>query len=137
MATSCSARLSRLIVCTLDLSTKSIAPSSSARSVTSAPSWVSDDSSSTGSGCSAMSRSSVSSPPSRGILTSSVTTSGWSSRAIRSPSSPSAAIPTTSMSATAASIRVTALRTNAESSMTSTRIRRRSLTPAPPPASGR
>ena len=126
-----------LIGCTEDLSTKSIAPSSRPRRVTSAPSWVSVDISSTGSGCSAISRSSVSSPPSRGILMSSVTTSGRSALALRRPSSPSAAVPTTWMSLLVASIRSTARRTNAESSTTSTRILEPDVIPLPPPASGR
>ncbi len=131
---SSSARLSMLIGSTEDLSTNSIAPSSSPRSVVSAPSCVSVDISSTGTGCSAISRSSVSSPPSFGMRTSSVTTSGRSSRASARPSSPSRAKPTTSMSSAVASMRPTALRTNAESSTTSTRIL--SLTTRPLRASG-
>ena len=135
-ATSSSARLSMLMGCTDDLSTKSMAPSSSPRSVTSAPSWVRVDISRTGTGCSAMRRSRVSRPPRRGILTSRVTTSGRSSRAFARPSSPSAAKPTTSMSSTVPSIRSMALRTNAESSTTRTRMRRVTVTGEAPPASG-
>ena len=111
--------------CTLDLSTKSRAPSSRPRRVTSAPSLVSEESSSTGVGHSLMMRRSASRPSMRGILTSSVTTSGRSASAFSSPSWPSTAVPTTSMSGAPPSIRVRALRTKAESSTTSTRIMRR------------
>ncbi len=72
-----SARLRRFICpWALDLSTKSSAPSSRPRSVTSAPSCVRDDMRSTGTRRMGMRRSSVSRPSSRGILTSRVMTSG-------------------------------------------------------------
>ena len=140
LASSSSARPSRFMwPWTLDLSTKSMAPSSSPRRVTSAPSLVCDESSSTGVGHSAMIRRSASSPPMRGIFTSSVTTSGRRSSTFSTPSSPSTAVATTSTSGAAPSIRESACRTKAESSTTRTRItgppRRRegiSGTPSPP-----
>ena len=61
---------------TLGLETKSIAPSSSARSVTSAPFSVSEDTITTGIGCRRMRLARNVTPSMRGISTSSVSTSG-------------------------------------------------------------
>ena len=116
---------------TLVLSTKSIAPSSRPRSVTSAPSLVCELSSSTGVGHSVMIRRRASRPSTRGILTSRVTTSGRRALIFAIPSAPSVAEATTSISGSEASMRVRACRTNAESSTIRTRI-----TAAPPRPSG-
>jgi hypothetical protein len=101
--------------------TKSTAPSSKHRSVTSAPSLVRLLSISTGVGCSCIRRWSIVTPSMTGISTSSVMTSGLSCRAISSPSCPFFAAPTTSSSASCCSRSVIIRRINIESSTTSTR----------------
>ena len=125
LAFSSSARSSRFMwPRTLDLSTKSMAPISSPRMVTAAPSVVCELRSRTGVGQSCMMRRRASSPSIRGIFTSRVITSGCSAQALANPSFPSDAVPTTSMPGSAASMRVRACRTKVESSMTRTRIMR-------------
>ena len=106
----------------LGLVTKSMAPSSSARSVISPPRSVRDDTITTGMGRRRISFSRKSSPSMRGISTSSVSTSGlWrliSSRA----TSGSGAVATTSMSGWLLMISVIRPRTSAESSTHKTLI---------------
>src|SRR6185437_12776055 len=105
----------------LGLARKSTAPSSSARSVTSAPSVVSDDTITTGIGRSRIRFSRKVRPSMRGISTSSVSTSGSSCLIFSRAISGSAAVPTTSMPGSQASMVDINLRTRAESSTTSTR----------------
>jgi len=106
----------------LGLATKSMAPSSSARIVTSAPRSVSVETITTGIGRRRMSLPRKSMPSMRGISTSSVITSGSSSRIISRASRGSAAAPTHSMSGSRLMISASRLRTSAESSTTTTRV---------------
>ncbi len=103
------------------LAKKSTAPISSARRVTSAPSTVSDDTITTGIGRSRIRFSRKVMPSMRGISTSRVSTSGLSCLIFSRAISGSAAVPTTSISGSQASIVDISLRTNAESSITRTR----------------
>jgi hypothetical protein len=111
------------------LVTKSTAPNSSARSVTSEPRSVSDDTMSTGIGRRRMSFSRKSSPSMRGISTSSVSTSGLCCLIRSRATSGSGAVATTVMSGCALMISVIRLRTSAESSTHRTLIG--SLKPPP------
>ena len=83
----------------LGFATKSIAPSSSARSVTSAPRCVSEETITTGIGRSRIRFSRNVRPSMRGISTSSVITSGLSALIFSRAAYGSPAVPTTSMSA--------------------------------------
>jgi hypothetical protein len=105
---------------TRGLATKSMAPSSSARMVTSAPFSVSVEIISTGMGRSRISRPRKSMPSILGISTSSVITSGLSSRIISRATSGSLAVPMHSMSFWRLMISESRLRTSAESSTTMT-----------------
>ena len=104
------------------LATKSTAPSSSARSVVSAPRWVSVETMTTGIGRRRMSRSRKSSPSMRGISTSRVITSGSRDRIISRAARGSGAAPTVVRSGVESMILVRRLRTSAESSTTTTRV---------------
>ena len=104
------------------LATKSIAPSSSARSVTSAPRSVSVETITTGIGRRRIKRARKSMPSIRGISMSSVITSGFRSRIMSRATSGSAAAPTHSISPSRLMISVSRLRTRAESSTTTTRV---------------
>ncbi len=106
----------------LGLATKSIAPSSSAFSVTSAPRSVSVDTITTGIGRRRISLDRKSMPSMRGISTSSVMTSGFRLRIISRAANGSLAEPTHSMSVWRLMISVSRLRTSAESSTTTTRV---------------
>jgi hypothetical protein len=106
----------------LGLATKSIAPSSSARIVVSAPRSVSVDTITTGIGRRRIRRSRKSRPSIFGISTSSVSTSGFIARIISRATSGSGAEPIASMSVCLLMISVSRLRTRAESSITSTRV---------------
>ncbi len=114
--------LSPLLTPIRGLATKSTAPSSSARSVTSAPCSVRVETITTGIGRSRIRRERNSRPSMRGISTSSVITSGLSSRIISRATSGSAAAPTQTMSFCRLMISVSRLRTSAESSTTTTRV---------------
>src|SRR5450830_1230086 len=107
---------------TRGLATKSTAPSSSARSVTSAPFSVSVEIITTGMGRKRISRPRKSMPSMRGISTSRVITSGFNSRIISRAIRGSLAVPTHSMSRWRLMISESRLRTSAESSTTTTRI---------------
>jgi hypothetical protein len=104
------------------LVTKSTAPNSNALRVTSAPRSVSVDTITTGIGRSRMIFSRKSSPSILGISTSSVSTSGSRLRIISRAWWRSLAAPIASMSGCALIIELRRLRTNAESSTTSTLI---------------
>ncbi|CFN82244.1 Uncharacterised protein [Bordetella pertussis] len=106
----------------LGLVTKSIAPSSSARSVISPPRSVSDDTITTGMGRSRISFSRKSRPSMRGISTSSVSTSGLCFLISSRATSGSGAVATTSMSGWLLMISVIRPRTSAESSTHKTLI---------------
>mmetsp|Transcript_60042 Transcript_60042/g.142143 ORF Transcript_60042/g.142143 Transcript_60042/m.142143 type:complete len:430 (+) Transcript_60042:474-1763(+) len=106
----------------LGLATKSIAPSSNALSVTSAPRSVSVDTITTGIGRRRIRRDRKSSPSIRGISTSSVMTSGFRLRIISRASSGSAAAPMHSMSVWRLMISERIERTSAESSTTTTLV---------------
>ena len=108
------------------LGMKSTAPASSARSVVSAPSRVSALTMMIGGPRRATIARAASSPPIPGISTSIVTTSGRRRSTIAMPSSPDAAVPTTRISGSFSSIFWIARRMNAESSVTTTVIGRRS-----------
>ncbi|SUY92046.1 Uncharacterised protein [Comamonas terrigena] len=107
---------------TRGLATKSTAPSSSARMVTSAPRSVSVEIISTGMGRRRIRRPRKSIPSMRGISTSSVITSGLSSRIISRAINGSLAVPMHSISLCRLMISASRLRTSAESSTTITRI---------------
>src|SRR5258706_295857 len=107
---------------TRGLATKSIAPNSSARKVTSAPRSVSVDTITTGVGRKRISFSRKSMPSIFGISTSSVSTSGFRARIISRATSGSGAAPIASMSLCLLMISVSRLRTSAESSMINTRV---------------
>jgi hypothetical protein len=104
------------------LATKSTAPSSSARSVTSAPRSVSVETITTGVGRRRISLPRKSMPSMRGISTSSVITSGFVLRIISRAMKGSAAAPTHSMSGCRLMISASRPRTSAESSTTTTRV---------------
>ena len=104
------------------LATKSTAPSSSARMVTSAPRSVNVEIISTGIGRRRIKRPKKSIPSMRGISTSRVMTSGLSSRIISRATNGSLAVPIHSMSPWRLMISASRLRTNAESSTTITRV---------------
>src|SRR5688572_15376944 len=104
------------------LATKSIAPSSSARKVTSAPCWVSEETITTGIGRRRIRFSRNVMPSMRGISTSSVMTSGLRLLMRSRAAYGSLAVPTTSISRERVSIAVRSLRTSAESSTTRTLI---------------
>src|SRR5450830_1878040 len=106
----------------LGLATKSTAPNSSAFIVTSAPRSVKVEIMTTGIGRKRISRPKKSMPSMRGISMSRVRTSGFSSRIISLAINGSLAVPTHSMSCCRLMISANKLRTNAESSTTTTRI---------------
>jgi hypothetical protein len=99
-----------------------MAPSSSARSVTSAPRSVSVETITTGIGRRRISLARKSMPSMRGISTSSVITSGLRLRIISRATSGSAAAPMHSMSGWRLMISASRPRTSAESSTTTTRV---------------
>lgn len=103
--------------------TKSTAPSSSARRVTSDPRSESDETMITGVGRRRISRSRKSMPSMRGISTSSVITSGLNRRIISRATIGSGATPTTSRSGSAPITSFRTWRTSAESSTIRTRVR--------------
>src|SRR5690606_9638637 len=111
-----------MVVPALALSTKSTAPSSSARMVTSAPSVVRVLSISTAVGATSMILRNRSRPSPSGRLTSRMITSGRSVRASASPSEALPAAPITSTPSSGVTMRWTACRTKAESSTRTTRI---------------
>src|SRR5258708_4222416 len=104
------------------LETKSIAPSSRALNVTSAPRSVSVETITTGVGRKRINRSRNSSPSILGISISSVSTSGFNARIISRATSGSGAAPIASRSGWRFTISVSRLRTSAESSMIRTRV---------------
>jgi len=104
------------------LDTKSMAPSSRARRVVSAPRWVSVETITTGVGRRRISRSRKSSPSILGISTSSVSTSGFMARIISRATIGSGAAPMASMSGCLLMISDSRLRTSALSSMMRTRV---------------
>src|SRR4051812_11659834 len=108
----------------LGLVTKSTAPRSSARRVMSLPFSVSVETISTGIGRRRIRRSRKSRPSIFGISTSSVSTSGLAARISSRAAIGSGAAPTTVMSRCALMISVSSLRMRAESSTTTTRMRR-------------
>ena len=108
----------------LGFETKSIAPSSSALSVISAPRSVSDDTITTGMGRSRIRFARNVRPSMRGISTSSVRTSGLVSLMRSRATMGSEAVPTTSMSAAVLRISTRIWRTSAESSTMRTLILR-------------
>ena len=112
------------------LATKSIAPRRKACSVTSAPSAVSEDTMTTGQGCSIMMRSRQARPSICGMWMSSVTTSGLKAATSSSASSPLRAN-CTSKSASLENMRASSFRMRAESSTTRTLVTRRHAPPWP------
>ena len=125
---SCSSRRKPSATPMRGLATKSTAPSSSARNVTSAPRSVKVETITTGMGRSRISLPRKSMPSMRGISTSSVMTSGLSARIISRATSGSLAAPMQHMSLWRLMISASRLRTSAESSTTRTRVFMTALT---------